>query len=71
MAGNKIGGAKAALTNKAKYGEDFYKGIALKAREAWEQNGRKPRGFSVNRELARTAGAEGGRNSKRPKKNKE
>lgn len=24
MAGNKLGGAKAASTNKAKYGEDFY-----------------------------------------------
>jgi hypothetical protein len=27
MPGNKIGGAKASITNKAKYGDDFYQKI--------------------------------------------
>ena len=30
MAGNKIGGIKASLKNKEKYGEDFYKNIGQK-----------------------------------------
>lgn len=47
MAGNAIGGAKAAKTNKEKYGNDFYQKIALKAQESWKNNGRKPRGFAV------------------------
>lgn len=47
MAGNAIGGAKAAKTNKEKYGNDFYQKIALKAQEKWIKNGRKPRGFAV------------------------
>ena len=60
MAGNQIGGAKAAATNKAKYGEDYYKRIGA-------QGGKKGTtgGFYANRELAREAGRKGGKVSKR------
>lgn len=63
MAGNRIGGAKAASTNKRKYGEDFYKTIGVKGGSV--KNNAK--GFGSNRELARTAGAKGGRISRRTK----
>ncbi len=63
MAGTKLGGKRAAQTNKAKYGEDFYKNIGAKG-------GRLGRtgGFFANRELARRAGAKGGRISRRTKR---
>lgn len=63
MAGTKQGGQKAAATNKAKYGADFYARIGA-------QGGKIGRtgGFYANRELARTAGAKGGRISRRSKK---
>lgn len=67
MAGTKEGGLKAAATNKAKYGEDYYKKIGPKSVKGWEANGRKPRGFSVNREVASAAGRKGGLISKRRK----
>lgn len=38
------------------------------AQAKWEANGRKPRGFSANRELAREAGRRGGTVSRRRKK---
>lgn len=62
MAGTKEGGQKAAATNKAKYGEDFYSKMGQKG-------GRLGRtgGFFANRELARIAGAKGGRISRRGK----
>jgi len=62
MAGTKTGGKSAAATNKAKYGDDFYKKIGA-------MGGKKGRtgGFFANRELARTAGAKGGRISRRTK----
>lgn len=62
MAGTKEGGAAAAATNKAKYGEDFYKNIGA-------MGGKKGKtgGFFANRELARVAGAKGGRISRRGK----
>jgi hypothetical protein len=63
MAGTKDGGKAAAKTNKAKYGSDFYAKIGaiggVKGRTG---------GFYANRELARIAGARGGRISRRPKK---
>ena len=57
MTGSKIGGVKAANTNKERYGEDYYLVIGAKG-------GKKtgPKGFALNRELARLAGAKGGRN---------
>ena len=51
MPGTKEGGKKAAITNKKKYGEDFYKINGAKG-------GRKSRGggFTGNSELATRAG---------------
>lgn len=64
MAGTKEGGRAAAATNKAKYGPDFYARIGAKG-------GKKGRtgGFFANRELARIAGAKGGKISRRTKAN--
>lgn len=62
MAGNKIGGAKCAATNKAKYGENFYRVIGSLGGSTITD---KPKGFAVNRELARTAGRRGGQISRR------
>lgn len=63
MAGTKQGGKAAASTNKAKYGADFYAKIGA-------MGGKKGKtgGFYANRELARVAGAKGGRISRRTKK---
>ena len=63
MAGTKKGGEAAAATNRAKYGADFYAKIGAKG-------GKKGRtgGFFANRELARIAGAKGGRISRRTKR---
>jgi len=63
MAGTKEGGKAAALTNKRKYGSDFYARIGA-------TGGKKGRtgGFFANRELAREAGRKGGRISRRTKK---
>lgn len=60
MAGTKAGAKKASATNRAKYGEDFYRTIGAEG----GRNGNTG-GFYANRELARIAGAKGGRNSKR------
>lgn len=62
MAGTKAGGAKAAATNKAKHGADFYARIGRKG----GKNGTTG-GFAANRELAREAGRKGGRISRRGK----
>ena len=62
MAGTKAGGMKAAATNKARHGSDFYAKIGAKG----GQNGNTG-GFAANRELARIAGAKGGRISRRRK----
>lgn len=63
MAGTKAGGKSAAATNKKKYGADFYAKIGA-------MGGKKGTtgGFAANRELARIAGAKGGRVSRRTKK---
>ena len=65
MAGTKVGGQKAASTNKAKYGKDFYAEIGRKG----GRNGHTG-GFAANPELAKIAGAKGGRISKRGKAKK-
>ena len=62
MAGTKEGGKKAAATNKARHGADFYARIGRKG----GQNGTTG-GFAANPELARIAGAKGGRISRRRK----
>ena len=63
MAGTSTGGKAAADTNKKKYGSDFYAKIGA-------MGGKKGTtgGFFANRELARQAGAKGGRISRRGKK---
>ena len=60
MAGTKEGGRKAARTNIARQGKDFYKKIGSKG----GKNGHTG-GFASNPALARVAGAKGGRTSKR------
>lgn len=62
MAGTKDGGVKAAATNKTRHGSDFYAKIGAKG----GRNGHTG-GFAANRELARLAGAKGGRISRRRK----
>ena len=62
MAGTKIGGKKASITNREKYGDDFYRQIGRKG----GRNGHTG-GFAANPELARIAGAKGGRLSRRGK----
>ena len=68
MAGTKAGAAKAAQTNKERNGEDFYQRIGKLSNAGWEKNGRKPRGFAANPELARVAGRRGGLKSRRGEK---
>lgn len=65
MSGTKLGGRKAAETNKARYGDDFYCKIGY-------VGGKKSRGggFAANPELAKIAGRKGGKISKRTKKQK-
>ena len=63
MAGTKLGGAKAAATNKTKYGKDFYARIGSMGGKIGRTGG-----FYANRDLARIAGAKGGRISRRTKK---
>ena len=60
MAGTPNGGKLAAATNIKKYGADFYAKIGAKG----GLNGHTG-GFYANRELARIAGAKGGRISRR------
>jgi len=60
MAGTKAGGMKAAATNRAKYGKEFYARIGSKG----GKNGHTG-GFAANKALARIAGAKGGRISRR------
>ena len=67
MAGNAIGGKKAAATNRERYGDNFYASIGRKG----GQNGHTG-GFAADPELARKAGAIGGKKSRRgPAKKKE
>ena len=66
MAGTKEFGKKAAITNLQKYGKDFYRKNGRKG----GQNGHTG-GFAANTELAKIAGAKGGRISKRGKAKKD
>ncbi len=60
MSGTVKGGKQAADTNMKKYGKDFYARIGA-------MGGKKGTtgGFAANRDLARIAGAKGGRISRR------
>lgn len=60
MARTKAGGQKAAATNLERHGKDFYREIGAKG----GRNGHTG-GFASNPELAKIAGAKGGRISKR------
>lgn len=62
MSGTKAGGLKAAKTNKERNGEDFFKRIG----RIGGYNGHTG-GFASDPELAKRAGAIGGRKSKRGK----
>lgn len=66
MAGTKIGGLRAAATNRMRYGEDFYQGIG-------KLGGQKSRNsnFAKNPEFARAAGRVGGKRSRRPRQETE
>lgn len=65
MAGSVEGGRKAAKTNKAKYGKEFYARIGRIGGQRGHTGG-----FAANPELARRAGAKGGTISKRGKAKK-
>lgn len=60
MPGTKIGGQRAAKTNKERHGDDFYHRIGKKG----GRNGNTG-GFYANPELAKRAGAKGGAISRR------
>lgn len=63
MAGTVAGGKAAAATNKQRYGVDFYAKIGAIGGKKGHTGG-----FAANRELARIAGAIGGRKSRRTKR---
>lgn len=63
MAGTKLGGKKAAETNIKRNGKDFYRIIGAIGGKKGTTGG-----FFANRELARIAGAKGGKISRRTKK---
>ncbi len=65
MAGTSKGAKRAADTNRAKYGADFYARIGAKGGKKGTTGG-----FYANRKLARIAGAKGGKISRRGKSNK-
>lgn len=60
MSGTKNGGKKAAKTNFLKYGHDFYIRIGAKGGRIGHTGG-----FTGRPDLARIAGAKGGRKSRR------
>ena len=62
MPGTLAGGRKARDTNYKKHGEDFYKRIGSIGGKTPTT---KPKGFAANPELAKKAGAIGGKRSKR------
>jgi len=62
MPGTKAGGLKAAQTNRARHGKEFYAKIGAKGGKLGTTGG-----FAANRELAREAGRKGGMISRRRK----
>lgn len=55
MSGTKAGGSKTAQKLIEKYGKDYFKNMGRKGGKVCV-----PKGFSMNRELAREAGRKGG-----------
>lgn len=74
MAGTRDGGAKAATTNRTKYGSDFYAKIGAKGGRKGKTGGfasnKKGADGLTGRERARLAGSKGGRISRRTKTSK-
>jgi general stress protein YciG len=62
MAGTRKGGERAAATNLKRHGKKFYAIIGQKGGKA-----KVPKGFALNRELAKAAGKKGGTISRRTK----
>ena len=62
MAGTRDGGKKTAAANKAKHGSDYYTVLGRKGGSAKHK---APRWFEAHPELARKAGAIGGKRSSR------
>lgn len=62
MPGTKAGAAKAKLTIKERYSEDFWAKIGSKGGSA-----KVPKGFATNHQLAAEAGRKGGQISRRSK----
>lgn len=62
MSGSREGGRKAAETNKKKYGKDFYANIG---RKGGRKSHPETRYFAMHPEVAKNAGAKGGRTSRR------
>ena len=67
MAGNKIGGLKAAKTNKKLHGKNYYKELGKLGGSVSHPSTRY---FAMNPELARIAGEKGGKASRRGKAKK-
>lgn len=66
MSGSRLGGLKAAETNKQKYGREFYQNIGRKGGKACV-----PKGFALmDIEKIKNAGRRGGKISKRGKAKK-
>lgn len=63
MSGTRAGGLKAAATNKAKYGDDFFRNIGRSGGH-WKS---PTKGFGSNKEAAKEAGRKGGLKSKKNK----
>ena len=67
MSGSRLGGLKAAETNKQKYGREFYQNIGRKGGKACV-----PKGFALmDIEKIKNAGRRGGKISKRHKAKKD
>lgn len=62
MAGTREGGKKTEATIKAKYGSDFY---TMLGRKGGSAKRKAPRWFEAHPELAKKAGAIGGKRSSR------
>jgi general stress protein YciG len=62
MAGTRVGGRKAAATNKQRYGLAFYEQIGRKGGQISRGGG-----FASDTDLAREAGRKGGKASRRTK----
>lgn len=62
MPGTRLGGMKAAATNKKRYGKNFYVSIGRKGGQMSNSGG-----FAANPELAREAGRRGGLVSRKRK----